>query len=134
MNILCLLVFVCFFNLGNGQDISINQWSEFNTSRNFIGKVVLVTESSHGIGRVVNALFARLGAQVVVSGKNAEEIKKTAKEMREISLFGLKVSNNYNIARCSTEVCKGGIAKYPLRKNNWKIPPNREGPSIIWCN
>ena len=95
MNILCMLVFLYLFHVCCGQKISTSQWAQFNSSRNFIGKVVLVTESSHTMGRVINALFARLGAQVVVTGNDSKVVEKTAKEMQEISLFGLKVSTVY---------------------------------------
>lgn len=43
---------------------------------NFSGKVVIVTGSSSGIGAASAILFARLGASVVITGRNVENLKK----------------------------------------------------------
>ncbi|SEC52862.1 NAD(P)-dependent dehydrogenase, short-chain alcohol dehydrogenase family [Amycolatopsis lurida] len=47
----------------------------------FSGKVVLVTGGGSGIGRATAAAFAREGAQVVVSGRDAEKLRQTVKEI-----------------------------------------------------
>lgn len=52
---------------------------------NFSGKVVLVTGSSSGIGRDLVVNFAKLGAQVVVTGRSEEKIKIVANECMEVS-------------------------------------------------
>ena len=41
----------------------------------FVGKVVLVAGGGGGIGRAVALLFARLGAEVLISGRNAEKLQ-----------------------------------------------------------
>jgi NAD(P)-dependent dehydrogenase (short-subunit alcohol dehydrogenase family) len=46
----------------------------------FTGKVALVTGGSSGIGRTIAVAFAREGATVVVSGRNAEALARTVKE------------------------------------------------------
>ena len=64
-----------------------------NHSRNFTGKVVLVTGSSSGIGEGTVKLFASLGAKVVVTGRNETRIKSIAEEVNKLSPYGLKVRN-----------------------------------------
>lgn len=44
------------------------------------GKVVLVTGSSSGIGAGIAVHFAGLGAHVVITGRNAERLKKVAEK------------------------------------------------------
>jgi len=63
---------------------------DVKNARNFTGQVVLVTGSNSGIGEVTTKLFAALGAQTVVTGKNATLVSKVAKEVQEISPTKLK--------------------------------------------
>lgn len=46
-------------------------------------KVVLVTGSSKGIGRSIATAFARVGCNVVINGRHAEELDATAAEIRK---------------------------------------------------
>ncbi|CAG2171705.1 unnamed protein product [Oppiella nova] len=59
-------------------------------ARDFTGKVVLITGSSTGIGAEIAVEFARLGAQVVVTGRDAQRVSDVAKQCREVSPKGLK--------------------------------------------
>ncbi|CAG2167276.1 unnamed protein product [Oppiella nova] len=47
---------------------------------NFSGKVALVTGSSSGIGAATAILFAKSGANVVVTGRNATKVSEVAKQ------------------------------------------------------
>ena len=58
--------------------------------RNFTGKVALVTGSSSGIGAAVVKHFAKCGASVVVTGRNAENVKSVADECVKLSKQGEK--------------------------------------------
>lgn len=59
---------------------------------NFSGKVALVTGSSSGIGKDLVINFAKLGAQVVVTGRSEEKIKLVADECSKVSTAkGVKV-------------------------------------------
>jgi len=59
-------------------------------SFDFTGKVVLVTGSSSGIGAATTLLFSKCGAQVVVTGRNQQNISRVAKECAEVSPKRLK--------------------------------------------
>ena len=52
---------------------------------NFEGKVALITGSSSGIGASTALLFAKSGADVVVTGRNADNVADVAKLCREVS-------------------------------------------------
>ena len=68
-----------------------DSYEAVKNSRNFTGKVVLVTGSSSGIGEGTVKLFSLLGAQVVVTGRNETRIKSVAEEVHKLSPHGLKV-------------------------------------------
>ena len=73
-------------------NVSEHIYADVRNSRNFTGKVVLVTGSSSGIGAETVKLFASLGAKVVVTGRNKTRIKSVAQEAQKLSPYGLKVS------------------------------------------
>src|SRR5882757_9536898 len=85
-------------------DYPIDDYKAVANSRNFTGKVVLVTGSSSGIGQGIVKLFSVLGAQVVVTGRKEAEVQAVAKECQGLSPQKLKV-------------CKGII----LYKNRKKL-------------
>ena len=58
---------------------------------NYTGKVVLVTGSSSGIGAATALMFARSGAQVVVTGLNEERVTAVAEQCRRLIGKGLGV-------------------------------------------
>ena len=59
-------------------------------SFNFTEKVVLITGSSSGIGATTAIMFAKSGAKVVVTGRNAERVAKVAQQCQEVSPNGIK--------------------------------------------
>ncbi|CAG2118989.1 unnamed protein product, partial [Medioppia subpectinata] len=56
----------------------------------FTGRVALITGSSAGIGAATAILLAKSGAQVVITGRNANNIDKVCKQCTEVSPKGLK--------------------------------------------
>lgn len=60
-------------------------------SRNFENKVVLVTGSSSGIGEASVVLFSKLGAKVVVTGRDAQKVEAVTKKCEQVSPQNLKV-------------------------------------------
>jgi len=58
--------------------------------KNFENKVVLVTGSSSGIGEATALLFAKLGAKVVVNGRNPQTIANVSEKCQQISPKKLK--------------------------------------------
>ncbi|CAG2109038.1 unnamed protein product [Medioppia subpectinata] len=59
-------------------------------SYNFAGKVALITGSSSGIGAATAILFAKSGANVVVTGRNAGRVSEVAKQCLDVSPDRLK--------------------------------------------
>ena len=57
----------------------------------FSGKVALVTGSNSGIGRSTVLLYSKLGAKVVVTGRDSKTIDEVAVECENISPQKLKV-------------------------------------------
>lgn len=68
-----------------------------SSARNFENKVVLVTGSNSGIGEATVILFAKLGAQVVVTGRDAKRVAEVAKKVEEVSPNNLKVNKIYSL-------------------------------------
>ncbi|XP_054167710.1 uncharacterized protein LOC128965082 [Oppia nitens] len=65
----------------------------------FTGKVALITGSSSGIGAATAQLFAKSGANVVVTGRNADRVAKVAKQCTDVSpkqLTALEVVGDLN--------------------------------------
>ena len=86
-----ILVSICIVKADIYYDSSNEEYINVKNSRNFTGKVVLVTGSSSGIGEGIVKLFALLGARVVVTGRNQTEIERVAEEVIELSPNKLKV-------------------------------------------
>ena len=61
-----------------------------SVNRDFSGKVVLITGSSSGIGAAAAEEFARAGAQVVINGRNAENLSEVGEKCLKASPKGLK--------------------------------------------
>lgn len=56
----------------------------------FENKVIIVTGSSSGIGAGVAEGFAKQGARVVLTGRNAEKLQEVAERCQELSPSGLE--------------------------------------------
>ncbi len=93
MRALILITFVSLVNANIYYDMSNESYEEVKNSRNFTGKVVLVTGSSSGIGEGTVKLYSILGAKVVVTGRNETRVKQVAEECNKLSPHGLKVVN-----------------------------------------
>jgi len=59
-------------------------------SYDFTGKVALITGSSSGIGAATAVLLAKSGANVVITGRNAENVSKVSKQCSDVSPKRLK--------------------------------------------
>ena len=70
---------------------SIQNLSSMSIKFNYAGKVVLVTGSSSGIGAATALMFARSGAQVVVTGLNEERVTAVAEQCRRFVGKGIGV-------------------------------------------
>ncbi|CAG2109060.1 unnamed protein product [Medioppia subpectinata] len=85
-----LLVLICGLVCIVSADYPIEDYKAVAKSRDFTGKVVLVTGSSSGIGEGIVKLFSILGANVVVTGRKAQDVQRVAKEVQELSPLKLK--------------------------------------------
>ncbi|XP_054160962.1 7alpha-hydroxysteroid dehydrogenase-like [Oppia nitens] len=65
-------------------------YDEVRNSRNFSGKVVLVTGSGSGIGSAIVKLYSALGANVVVTSRSADAVHKVAVDCQQLSPKKLK--------------------------------------------
>ena len=61
-----------------------------SVSYDFTGKVALITGSSSGIGAATAVLLAKSGANVVITGRNAENVSKVSKQCSDVSPKHLK--------------------------------------------
>ncbi|XP_054167715.1 uncharacterized oxidoreductase MexAM1_META1p0182-like [Oppia nitens] len=61
-----------------------------SVSYDFTGKVALITGSSSGIGEGIALLFAKSGANVVITGRNGDRVAKVAKQCTDVSPKQLK--------------------------------------------
>jgi NAD(P)-dependent dehydrogenase (short-subunit alcohol dehydrogenase family) len=71
--------------------VNADVYDEVKNSRNFTGKVVLVTGSTSGIGEATVKLFSSLGAKVVVTGRNETNLKRVGEEVTKLSPHNFKV-------------------------------------------
>ncbi|CAG2104091.1 unnamed protein product, partial [Medioppia subpectinata] len=111
-------------------EMKMQAYFEVKNSRDFTGKVVLVTGSSSGIGEGIVKLFAILGANVVVTGRNETEIQRVAKEVLELSPNKLKplqvsadLTKTDDIKKLIDETIKT-FGKLDVLVNNSGIVPN----------
>ena len=90
-----LLALIAFVNVNAFDSTDPDIYQQVRDSRNFTGKVVLVTGSNSGIGEQIVKLYSALGASVVVTGRKEADIRRVAKEVQELSPKKLKVIYNY---------------------------------------
>ncbi|XP_054161164.1 3-oxoacyl-[acyl-carrier-protein] reductase FabG-like [Oppia nitens] len=65
-------------------------YDEVRNSRNFTGKVVLVTGSGAGIGASIVKLYSALGANVVITSRSEDALHKVAVDAQQLSPKKLK--------------------------------------------
>jgi len=67
--------------------VSPEEFDEVANALNFKGKVVLITGSSSGIGATTARLFSRLGAELVVTGRNLTRLNEVANDCQKLSPY-----------------------------------------------
>jgi len=90
MRLLIVIAIIAIVKANIYYDMNNDSYEDVKNSRNFTGKVVLVTGSSSGIGEGTVKLFSILGAKLVVTGRNATRVKSVAEEVHKLSPHGLK--------------------------------------------
>ncbi|KAG4069046.1 hypothetical protein HA402_008357 [Bradysia odoriphaga] len=93
---------------GDTDDIKVSpeEFAEVANALNFKGKVALITGSSSGIGGTTARLLAKLGAQLVVTGRNQSRINEVVNDCYQLSPYRfrplalrLDLSNRGNCAK-----------------------------------
>ena len=92
-----------------------------NVTREFEGRVVLVTGATRGIGRDVARHLARRGAEVVVGGRNPDAAETVASEIRSeggsARGVGIDVASDESVDLAAKELLSA-YASIPLLVNN----------------
>lgn len=87
--LITVLIYIQCFSIINGDtdDIRVTpeEFAEVADALNFKGKVVLITGSSSGIGATTARLYAKLGARVVVTGRNLTRINQVVNDCYQLS-------------------------------------------------
>ncbi|MFA5531198.1 MAG: SDR family oxidoreductase [Thiohalomonadaceae bacterium] len=99
------------------------------------GRKILVTGASSGIGRETSILLSQIGADVMMIGRNGEELEKTFEKMEEgkHKVFSFDLSNLKDISLLIDRIvsiddrklnglvhCAGISVKLPLRNLDYK--------------
>ncbi|CAG2164312.1 unnamed protein product [Oppiella nova] len=99
------------------------------SSELFVGKVVLITGSTSGIGAGAAIEFARHGAQVVITGRNIANMSKISSQCIKISDQGLKpLEIQADISKLCD--CKVVVSKTIAKFGRLDILVNNVGRSI----
>lgn len=89
--LILVLIYVQCISIINGDTddirVSPEEFAEVADALNFQGKVVLITGSSSGIGATTARLFAKLGARVVVTGRNQTRINQVVNDCYQLSNY-----------------------------------------------
>lgn len=87
--LITVLICIQCFSIINGDTddirVSPEEFAEVADALNFKGKVALITGSSSGIGATTARLFAKLGARVVVTGRNLTRINQVVNDCYQLS-------------------------------------------------
>ncbi len=95
------------------------------------GKVAFVTGASSGIGKAVAILFAKEGADVIItSHKNREGGESTIKEMKKVNKSGRFLHINLDIGKLSD--VKNAFAEIKKKYDKLDILINNAGSSPSW--
>lgn len=76
--------------------VTPDEFNKVANALNFNGKVVLITGSSSGIGATTARLFAKLGAYVVVTGRDHARIAEVARDCYKLSPRRLSVIEEFS--------------------------------------
>ncbi|XP_076371834.1 putative oxidoreductase YhdF isoform X2 [Tachypleus tridentatus] len=63
--------------------------TSISTDKKLDQKVAIITSASLGIGRATAVLFSRLGARLALTGRNQENLTKSAEECEAVSPYNL---------------------------------------------
>jgi len=76
------------------------------------GKVALITGSSRGIGKEFAIGFAKEGADVIVNGRNLEEAKNVAGEIKGLGVKSMAVAADVSVSQDVTRMVQESIDSF----------------------
>jgi short-subunit dehydrogenase len=88
------------------------------------GKKILITGASSGIGREVAILSAKLGAQLILTGRNLSELNKTASKITSsVEIIPCDLTHEDEIEEISKNIskidgfahCAGIVQPFPIK-------------------
>jgi len=95
-----------------------------------IGKVVVITGCSRGVGLGLVQEYAKRGWQVVAtcrSPEKADQLKSIAQDRPDLKVFACDISTDESITTCVSAIRSSGISKVDLLINNAGVS-NRDHP------
>jgi len=72
----------------------------------FKGKNVMITGGSSGIGKALALRFSKIGANVIITGRNDETLKKVQEEGKNIKYFALDMEDPEGVDKWCKENSK----------------------------
>jgi len=85
------------------------------------GKTALITGSSQGIGKALAIGFAKMGANIIITGRNQENMEKTLLQVEEKGVKGIIVPGNvqnYDEVQNIIKIGKENFAHIDILVNN----------------
>jgi len=91
-------------------------------SKSMVGKTVLITGGTGGIGRATAIGLAAMGARVAITGRDRDRVENAAEEIRaagngEVDVFVADLSSQAEVRRMADEVL-GALARIDVLVNN----------------
>jgi dehydrogenase/reductase SDR family member 7B len=75
-------------------------------------KITIITGATSGIGKALAIAFGKVGAKIVITGRNAENLANTSKELTQLSIEHLALQADASIEDDNKKMVEETIKKY----------------------